>query len=174
MTETFNNRFKKIPLTLEEKNYFKKNFSLKKIFFVDTVLFLPFLFGLILCCFFPWIPHPTYGFGAENPSSIYYYFKIVGTDILFMLCFVTFLILLFTILNFLRAKLDIILDYKKVGVFNVTAITEKNDIKMIRLSNGKRLKRKSSEIPFNKLNEQDTVEICESATNRPISFRIIS
>jgi|SRR6185437_2824804 len=174
MTETFNNRFRKIPLTLEEKNYFKKNFSLKKIFFVDTVLFLPFLFGLILCCFFPWIPHPTYGFGAENTSSIYNYFKIVGTDILSMLCFVTILILLFTILNFLRAKLDIILDYKKVGVFIVTAITEKNDVKMIRLSNGKRLKRKSSEIPFNKLTEQDTVEICESATNRLISFRIMN
>lgn len=172
MTELFNSKFQKIRLTTEEKNYLKNHFSFKKIFLVDTVLFLPFLFGLILCCFFPWVPHPTYGFGSENPSSIKGYFKIVGIDILYMLCFVTFLVLLFTMFNFLRAQLDIILGYKKIGVFNVTTITEKNDTKLIRLSNGKRLKRKSSEIPFNILTDQDNVEICKSATNRPLSFKI--
>jgi len=174
MTKTLDNRFEKIPLTTDEKTYLKSHSSFRKIFLLDTILFLPFLCGLVLCCFFPWVPSPTYGFGAENPSSIKDYFKVVGTDILYMIYFVTFLILLFTIINFLRAKLDIILDYKKTGVFKVTTITDNNNMKVIRLSNGKKLKRKSSEIPFNKLSEQDTVEICESATNRPISFRILN
>ncbi|HSV11638.1 MAG TPA: hypothetical protein VLI68_12745 [Hanamia sp.] len=173
MTKTLNNRFEKIPLTTEEKIYLKSYSSFRKIFLADTILFVPFLFGLILCCFFPWFPHPVYGFGAQNPSSIQNYFEIVGKNILVVLCFIVFLIFLITIINFLRAQLDIIFDFKKVGIFKVTTIKEKNDIKFIRLSNGKKLKRKSSEIPFNKLNEQDTVEICESATNRPISFRII-
>jgi hypothetical protein len=174
MTKTFNNRFEKIPLTPEERINLRRNFSFKKIFLVDTVLFLPFLFGLILCCFFPWFRAPTTGIGGESPSSIVDYFKVVGTNILYMIYFVTFLILLFTIINFSRAKLDIMFDYKKIGVFNVTTIIEKNGVKIIRLSNGKKLKRKSSEIPFNNLAEQDIVEICESATNRPISFRILS
>ncbi|MGN6196839.1 MAG: hypothetical protein ACTHOB_18005 [Ginsengibacter sp.] len=173
MTKTFKNRFEKVPLTLEEKNYLKKNSSFKNIFLLDTFSVIPFLFGLIICCFFPWVPHPVYGFGAEAPSSIKNYFEIVGTDILSMLCFMAFIVLLFTIISFLRAKLDIILDYKKIGVFNVTRITEENEIKVVLLSNGKRLKRKSTEIPFNKLSEKDTLEICESATNRPISFKIL-
>jgi len=174
MIKTLDNRFEKIPLTSEEKIYLKSYSSFRKIFLTDTILFVPFLFGLILCCFFPWFPHPVYGFGAQNPSSIRNYFQIVGKNILVVLGFILFLIFLITIINFLRAQLDIIFDFKKVGVFKVATIKERNNIKVIRLSNGKKLKRKSSEIPFNKLNEQDTVEICESATNRPISFRIIS
>ncbi len=78
-----------------------------------------------------------------------------------------------TIGNFLRAKLDFLLDFKKVGLFEVTSIAQKNDILSIRLGNGKRLKRKSSEIPFNKMKEHDIVEIRKSATNRPISFNVI-
>ena len=173
MTKTFNNKFEQIPLTADEKSYLGRQFSLRKIFFRDTILFLPFLLGLFVCCFFPWFPHPIYGFGEQNPSSIKNYFEIVGLNMVSILIFVVFLILLMTITNFLRAKLDFISDFKKVGVFEVTSITQKNDFLFIRLGNGKRLKRKSSEIPFNKLKNHDIVEISKSATNRLISFIII-
>jgi len=174
MSKSYSNKFEHIPLTIEEKSYLSRQFSLRKIFLGDTVLFVPYLLILFVCCFFPWIPHPTYGFGAQNPSSIKNYFEIVGLNMLKVLIFVIFLILLMTTINFLRAKLDSLLGFKKVGVFKVTSITQKKDILLIQLGNGKRLKRKSSEIPFNKLVEQDIVEICESATNRPISFRIVN
>ena len=173
MTKTITERFQKIPLTLEQKTYIKRWFSLKKLFLVNTVLFLPFLFGLIVCSFFPWFPHSTYGFGAQNPSSPKKYLEIVGKSILIVLCFVIFLIFLTTIFDFLRAQVDLFSGFRRVGVFSVTSIREKKDVKLITLSNGKRLKRKSSEIPFNKLIEQDIVEICESATGRPVSFRIL-
>lgn len=174
MTKTFDNKFHKQPFTDKERNYLKRQFSLKKIFLSHAVLSVPILLLLVLCCFFPWFPHTTYGFGTQNPSSVKNYFEIVGGNILVVLCFIIIFILLTTIISFLRAQIDIVSNFKSIGTFTVTKIIEKNQFRFIRLSNGKRLKHKSSEIPFNKLNEQDLVEISKTATNRQLALKVLT
>jgi hypothetical protein len=85
-----------------------------------------------------------------------------------------FVIALTTGIDFLKTQLDIKYKFKKVGVFQVTKIVYGDHVKIIRLSGGQKLKIKSSEQPYEKIKEQGFVEITRTATNRTLSFKILT
>lgn len=173
MTQTFDSKYHKIAYTDDELKTLNKKFSLKNLLVWNSVMGIPLLLLFVLICLFPFFPHSTYGYGAETPKSFNDYFRIVGRNLLLCFGLIVFLVLFTTVIDYLRTRLDVLFKFKKVGSFQVIKIIDKDEVKILQLSGKHRLKIKSSEPYFDKIKENDIVEICLTATKRLISFKIV-
>ncbi len=170
------NKFYKEPYSDLELDNLRKHASLKKIFLSHLVSSLRVLLLFMLISFFiPIFPHPEHGYGGETPSSFNDYAHSVEKAFLISMGFIAFAILITTIIDFIRSRLDILYKFKKVGNFEVTKIIYgEEDVKLLRLKGGHKLKLEYPEPSFDKIKEHDFVQITRTATNRRIGFKLLS
>jgi len=174
MAITVDRKFKKQSYSQDEVSKLREQLSLRKIFLNHCISAIPILLIFVVLNSFPFFPHSTYGYGVEHFSSFTEYIYSVGKGLLIIFGFMLFVIVLTTAIDFLRTLLDIYYRFKSVGIFRVTEIDYGDYIKVIRLSDGHKLKIKSYENLYEKVKEQDLVEITRTATKRLLSLRILT
>ena len=85
----------------------KKYSSLSKIILRNTIMTIPYLlFSIIAAIISPFVPHTTYGFGVEKPSSLLNYLTIVLKTYLAFVGFILFIIILVSLIEFAKSKIN--------------------------------------------------------------------
>ena len=172
--QEYSTHYRKEHYESSELKDLTKDNSFKVMLIINLAWGMPIFLLFFLFSFFPFIPHLKYGFGMENPSSFSDYIDIVGKGIFAGLVFIIVITTLTTLIDYIRIKIDVMLNYKKVGSFKVSKIKDLETSKVLYMSGGKKLKIDDSEYCFKRIKEEDIVEIQKTATNKLIKISIVS
>lgn len=159
------------PLALK---FMRQQCSLPHIFFGKLLLSVPTLLMFFLVGFIaPFFPHPKYGYGTP-PASVSDYFTTMIKINLFFIGLAFAICLTDGLWEYFRTMLDMRYGYKKIGSFVVTKVVNRGSFKCLKLTGGQKLKVIETDKNFNTFKIGQVIEIQKTATNKFLSYRILS
>ncbi len=167
-----------------DKNYRKENldkfniqieYSLRLLFLRNFGSVLPIIIlAFILSFTVPFVPHPTYGLGGKAPATFSDYTnKVFQIDYYFFLIMLA-IIILNSFYEYLRAHFYNRAGYKKIGNFKVTKILNLGYLKIVHLNYGRKLKIKNADRYFDEFIVGQIVEIQRTASNKLLSYKVLT
>ena len=175
MTASIDKTYRKETLEFNSQNPVNKYYSITSIFLKNFVLTVPFLIIVFVLSFAaPFVPNLKYGYSGQRPVTFKGYISLVFKNDMYLLLIIFSIIFITSIIEYLRKRFDNNAGYIKVGNFEVTKILNRGYFKVIHLNNKQRLKIKNTDKRFDRLAVGQVIEIQKTASNKLISYKLLT
>ncbi|HVX26421.1 MAG TPA: hypothetical protein VHB70_08775 [Parafilimonas sp.] len=171
MTASVDKKYRK---EFDSRNYLIRSSSFKALFIVNFIFSIPLiLLVLIGRLVSPFILSSKYGYSGNAPKTFSEYLSQISS-LPFYLLIVLGLIIISTLIFYFRERFDNKAGYIKIGNFEVTKVKNQIGFNVVRFNNGQKLKIKNTDRDFDKFVVGQIVEVQRTASNKLLSYKIVT